>query len=99
GDLVRGAGGELGQERVTLRPLVDDRRVAEADVHRGGAGDTVQRGVQRGEAVGARGVRAGLHVRLVELHDVGARREQVLDLGVHRGGVGQGGRLEVGVVV
>ena len=35
----RRAVGELGQERVARRPVVDDRRVAEADVDRGRAGD------------------------------------------------------------
>ena len=93
-DLVARAVGELGQERVARRPLVDDRRVAEAQVHRGRAVDAVQRPVERREPVRAGRLRAGLQVGLVELDDVGARREQVLDLRVHGLGVGHRGRLE-----
>src|SRR3954453_20427002 len=40
-DLVALGRGELGQERVAARALVDDRRVAEADVHRKRAVDAV----------------------------------------------------------
>ena len=44
-------------------------------------------------------VRPGLHVRLVDLHDVGAGGEEVLDLLVHRRGVAErhllGARVEV----
>ena len=57
------AAGQLGQERVARRPLVDDRGVAEAEVHGRGAGDAVERGGERRQAVGAGGVRAGLQVR------------------------------------
>ena len=98
-DLVGRAAGQLGEERVPLRPVVDDRGVPEADVHGGGAGDTVQRGVECGEAVLAGRLGPGLHVRLVDLDHVGAGGMQVLDLGVDRGGVRQRRRLEVGVVL
>ena len=63
------------------------------------AGDAVERGVERGEAVVAGGLGPGLHVGLVDLDDVGAGGVQVLDLGVDRGGVRHRRRLEVGVVV
>jgi hypothetical protein len=78
---------------------VDDRGVAEAQVDSGRAGDAVQGGVQRRQAVAAGGVGPGLQVRLVDLDDVGAGREQVADLGVHRRGVAVRGRLGVRVVV
>src|SRR5215211_7973780 len=50
-DLVGRATGQLRKERVPLGPVVDDRGVPEADVDGGGAGDAVERGVERGEAV------------------------------------------------
>ena len=59
----------------------------------------VERRGERRQAVRAGGVGAGLQVRLVDLHDVGARGVQVLDLRVDRGGVRHRGRLEVRVVV
>ena len=52
-DLAAAATGELGQERVARRALVNDCRVAEADVHRGRAVDAVERAVERLEAIGA----------------------------------------------
>ncbi len=79
--------------------LVDDRGVPEADVDGGGAGDAVERGVERGEAVLAGRLGPGLHVGLVDLDEVGAGGVQVLDLGVDRGGVRHRRRREVGVVV
>src|SRR3954453_6636370 len=85
--MVAAEPGQLGQERVALGPLVDDRRVPEADVHGGGAGVAVERGGERLAAVLARLLGARLHVGLVDLDDVGAGREQVADLGVDRGGV------------
>ena len=50
---------------------MDDRGVAEAEVHRRRADDTVQGAVERLDAVLARGLRPRLKVRLVELDDVG----------------------------
>ena len=80
--------GQFGQERIALsRPVLDERRVSEADVHRRGAGHPVQRAIERGHAVLPRLVRLRLHVRLVELDDVSARLEQVLHLRVDRGGI------------
>jgi hypothetical protein len=61
--------------------------VAEADVDGGRAGVAVERGGERLAAVLARLLGPRLHVRLVDLDDVGAGREQVADLGVDRGGV------------
>ena len=66
---------------------MDDRRVAEADVHGGGSLDAFERAVQRLQPVFARLLRARLHVRLVDLHDIGACRKQVPNLLVHRGRV------------
>ena len=70
---------------------MDDRGVPEADVHGSGAGHAVERGVERGETVLAGRLRPCLHVRLVELDQVGAGGVQVLDLGVDHGGVRQRG--------
>ncbi len=39
--------------------------------------DSLEGAVERGEPVRVAPLGAGLHVRLVELHDVGARGEQV----------------------
>src|SRR2546427_611604 len=41
-DLPARAPGQLREERVARRPLVDDRGVAEAEVHRRGAGDPLE---------------------------------------------------------
>ena len=57
----------------------------------------VERAVQRRDAVRAGRLGPSLQVRLVELDDVGAGREQVLDLGVARVGVRHRHRLDVGV--
>ena len=78
------ARGQLGQERVAVRPVVDDRRVPEAQVHRGRPGHPVQRPVDDGDAVSACLVRPGLQVGLVELHDVRPGREKIPDLLVYR---------------
>ena len=78
---------------------MDDRGVAEAQVHGGRALDAVQRRVHGGEPVGTGGVRAGLQVGLVDLDDVRPGGEEVLDLGVHGLRVVHRGRLEVRVVV
>ena len=80
---------------------MDQRGIAKADVQRGGAGDAFQRALQRGEAVFARGIGAGLHVGLVQLHHVGTGCVQVLDLLVHCGGIGhrQGGGIAIVIVL
>ena len=78
---------------------MDDRGVAEADVDRGRPSLAVERAVERGTAVLARLLRAGLHVRLVDLHDVRAGREEVGDLVVDGGGVGLGSSASLVVVV
>ena len=78
---------EFAQERVAGRFLVHDRCIAEAQMHCDRAGDAVERAVERLQAVFARLVRMLLHPRLVDLHDVGACREQILDLVVNRGGI------------
>ena len=86
-DLRAAAVGQLGQERIAGRALVDDRRVAEADVDARRARHALQRAVERREAVLPRLFRPRLHVGLVDLHHVGASGKQVLDLLVHRLGV------------
>ena len=63
---------------------MNDRRVAEADMHGGRALDAFERAVQRLQPILARLIGPGLHVRLIDLHDVGAGGEQILDLLVHR---------------
>ncbi len=59
--------------------------------------DPVQRRVQRLQSILARLLRTGLHVRLVDLHHVGARGEQVADLLIDRLGVVHGQAGVVGV--
>ena len=49
----------------------------------------VERALERGEAVLARLLGARLHVGLVDLHEVGAGREEVGDLLVDGGRVGE----------
>ncbi len=68
---------------------MNDRRVPEADVDRGVLRHAVQRAVERRDAVLLRRLRPGLHVRLIDLYEVGARGVQVEDLFVDRGRVGQ----------
>ena len=70
-------------------------------MHRGGSRDAVERALQRCDAELPGLLRPGLHVRLVDLDDVGARGEQVDDLVVDGSGVGQCqlGRVCVEVVL
>ena len=90
---------QLRQEGVAAGLLrLDHGRVAEAEVQRGLALHALQRPVDRLHRVGARGLGPGLHVGLVELHDVGAGGEEVPDLLVHRFGVGHGEAFVVRVV-
>ena len=63
---------------------MNDRGIAEADMHGRGAGDAIERAVEGLQPELARLVRSRLHIGLVDLHDVGAGREQVLDLLVDR---------------
>ena len=78
---------------------MDDRRIAEADVHGGGAGDALERAVEHldAERLGLLGAR--LHIGLVDLHDVGTGCEQVLDFGVDGRGIVESQRHLVLVVV
>ncbi len=86
-DLLHGRGGQLRQERIALRPHVDDGGIAETDVDGRGTLDAVERSLQPVQPDLAGLVRTRLHIGLVDLHDVGAGREQILDLRVHRRGV------------
>ena len=88
-DLVELRRRELGEERVAAGPHVDDRRVAEADMERRRARDAVRGAADDVEAVLARRLGPRLHVRLVELDDVGAGREEIEDLRAHGVRVGQ----------
>src|SRR5688572_21313693 len=81
-DLLAAAAGELRQEGIGRRPRVDQRGIAEADVHCSRAGHAFESAVECLEAVLARIVRPRLHVGFVDLHDVCARREKVADLRV-----------------
>ena len=75
--MSRGAAGELVEERVAGRPVVHDVGVAEAGVQRGRARDAGERAIDRRQRELARLLGPRLQPRLVDLHDVGARREQV----------------------
>ena len=100
-DLLGGRALELGEERIAGRLVVHHGGIAEAEMDRDGAADAGERPVERIEPVGARLVGKLLHPRLVDLDDVGTRREQVLDLGID--GVGEihrhRGRVAVMVVL
>ena len=75
---------EFGQERIAGRLFVHDRRITETQMHGDGAGDAFERAVERLHAVAPRLLGMLLHPGLVDLHDVGAGREQILDLGIER---------------
>src|SRR4051794_12856354 len=98
-DVRRGALIQLCEERIPARPVVDDRGVAEARVQHRLAVDAVERAADRVDGVLARRFRARLQVRLVDLHDVGARRLEVAQLLVHRLGVRERNIAIVRVVV
>ena len=68
---------------------MDDGGIAEADVDRRGAGHAGERGIEGLKTELARLLGPRLHIGLVDLHDIGAGGEQVLDLGVDRGGIVQ----------
>ncbi len=80
---------ELRQERISLRPHVNDGGIAETNVDRGWPFHAVQCGVECLEAEFARLLRPRLHVGLVNLNNVGAGGEQIFDLGVYCVGVVQ----------
>ncbi len=99
-DLLAPATGELRQKRIAGGPRVNDRRVAKADVHRGSCPSTPSSArFSASSPKTPRLVRPGLHVGLVDLHDVRAGREQVADLGVDRRRVVQGRQLAAAAVV
>src|SRR5436190_1763357 len=91
--LLDGGTRQFGQEGIARRALMDDRGVAEADVHRRRAADPFERAIERLETVFARLLRARLHVRLVDLHDVGAGGEEIAHLLVDRDRIVQRGFL------
>src|SRR5262245_190152 len=62
-------------------------------MHGDSSGDAIKRAVKCLQPILARSVRMLLHPRLVDLHDVCARREQILDFIVNRGGVIEDHRL------
>src|SRR5262245_63899149 len=68
---------QLWEERVAGRSLVDDRRVAEADVQRRRADDSFEGTVERTEPEVAGILGACMHVRLVDVHGVGPGRLKI----------------------
>src|SRR5437016_8288554 len=100
-DLTTRARRELRQERVSGRALVNEGRIAEAEMNRRRTGDALQRSIERLQAVFSGSVEARLHVRLIDLNDVGAGVEEVTNLLVHRSCVGQSRRFfaRIGVVL
>jgi len=70
---------------------VDDRGVAEADVHTRRPGDPVESAIERRQPVFPRLLGTRLHVGLVNLYDIGTGGKQILDLEIsplrviHRG--------------
>ncbi len=90
---------ELGQKRIAGRLDLHPRRIAEAEVERGGAAHAVDRAVDRRHGEAPRFLGARLQERLVELHHVGAGGEQVPDLLVQRRGAGKRQRDLIAVVL
>ena len=84
GDLVHRRSLQLRQEGIAAGLVVNRVGVAEAEMQRGLAVHALQRPVDRLHRIGARRLGPGLHIGLIELHDVGAGGEEVLDLLVDR---------------
>ena len=78
---------ELRKEGVARRPHVNDGRVTKADVHRRGADDVLERPIEGGHSKRARLLGPSLHVRLIDLYDIGAGVEEIADFLVHSGGI------------
>ena len=98
-NLVERGAGKLGQEAIAFGPLVDQRRIAEADVKGCLAFDAGERGADGVEAEGARLFRPCLHIGLVDLDIIGAGREQILDLGIDRDRIIMGELGLVGIMI
>ena len=79
--------GEFGEELIFRRTIRHHGRVAETKMDGGFALHAFERAIQRLQSELPRFVRNSLHVRLVDLHDVGAGGEQILDLFVDGGRV------------
>ena len=56
-------------------------------MHGDRAADAVECAIERLEPVGPRLVGVLLHPRFIDLHDVGAGSEQILDFVIHGGGI------------
>ena len=63
---------------------MDDGRISEAEMPAVAPFTPSSARAKQPEPYAASFLGISLHVRLVELHHVGARREQVLDLFIHR---------------
>ena len=88
-----------GRKEYADESRVDDRGIAEADVHRRRALDAFERAIERLEAELPRLLGPRLHVRLVDLDDVRAGGEQIADLGIERDRVIHGRQLAAAAVV
>ncbi len=68
-------------------------------MHRRSSGDSLQRPVESFQAEVARLIGTRLHVRFVDLHDIGARRKQIADFRVERRRIVGGCETAAAVVV
>ena len=66
---------------------MNDRGISEAQMYGRGAGDSVERSIQRRDTVAPRLLGPGLHVGFVELDNVCAGRKQIVHLVIYRLGV------------
>ena len=86
-NLVRLAGVEFAQKRIAHRLLaLDDRRIAETEMHDGRSLQAVQRAVKRLDRDALGGGRILTQPGLVELDHVGAGLFEIARLRIHRGG-------------
>ena len=72
---MRAALRQFRQKRISLGSLVNNGGLAEADMHRRLTRNPIERRIKRLYSVFPRLLRACLHIRFVNLHDIGARRE------------------------
>ena len=82
-----------------IRLVLDHRRIAETQVNGGVTLHSIERAVDSPDSVCLRLFRAGFEPGLIQLHDVRAGREQLVDLLVDGFGEGHRHTLVVGVVL
>src|SRR5262245_29688489 len=66
---------------------MDNRSITKAKMDGSRTSDSIQGTIQSSETVATRLLGPGLHVRLVDLNEVGAGRKEIFDFFIHRRGV------------